>query len=107
MSKRMKKNIDFLSQLKRGSKAERKNLIANSNASEMSTICEMSKNLLGSRFNLKPKQKLKLCRYKKLYRQLASRKTSLDSKRKKLQTGGFPGLGLLLGTLGPLVGSLI
>ena len=76
-------------------------------------VCECIKNVLKERLPLKPRHLKVLPKHKGTLRKLAFKNTSLATRRKILQRGGF--LGLLLPSLvggfgsliGPLVGSLV
>jgi hypothetical protein len=108
MSKRMRKNINFLTSLKTSSPAERKKLLAKSGSKEISTIAEISKNLLHNKFPLSGKQKGRLCKYKKMLRRLASRKVNFRKKKSEIQKGGFmSALPLIIGTIAPIIANLI
>jgi hypothetical protein len=103
----MRKNINFLAELKLASPAGRKKILTKSGSKEIATISEICKNLLNSKFPLTPKEKRRLCRFKKFIRRLASRK--INYKKKKLaliQRGGFL-LPLILSTVAPIIANLL
>jgi hypothetical protein len=103
----MRKNARFLNELKKANPIKRRKILANSGSKEIATISEISKNLLHSRFKLNPKAKRRLCKYKRLIRRLASRKTNYKTKKRALlQKGGFGVLPLILGTIAPLIANL-
>jgi len=67
-------------------------------------ICECAKNVLAGNVALSPEHKRRLKRYKHSLRKLALKKTSMKSKKKIVQSGGF--LGALLGPIVKVLGGL-
>jgi len=65
---------------------------------------ECIRNLLNGNVPLNKSQKKKLAAKKNILRQLAVKKTSLQKKKKLIQSGGF--LGALLGPIVSAIGSL-
>jgi hypothetical protein len=107
MSQRMRRNINFLAALKRASPAKKRVIIRKSTRPQISTLSEISKNILHNRIKLKPKQKRKLCKFKRLVRRMASRKVKYKTKKKALLRGGQLGVIPLLLTAGSIISNLI
>jgi hypothetical protein len=103
----MRKNINFLAALKRASPEKKRAMIRKSTQPQISTLSEISKNILHSRIPLTPKQKRKLCKYKRLVRRMASRKTKYKNKKKALLRGGQLGVIPLLLTAGSIISNLV
>ena len=70
----------------------------------ISCISECFKNVVKGHVRLSPGQRRALLRKAKHLRLLASRKTSLASKKKAIQSGGF--LGAILGPIVKVLGGL-
>ena len=65
-------------------------------------LSECAHNILRGNVHLTPNQKAKLTKYKQKIRQVADKQTSLKTKQKTFQTGGF-----LPALLAPLLSSVI
>jgi hypothetical protein len=109
MSRRVQQLIPALKQFKRMNAKNRKAFLNGCSKEFIHGICECVKNLLKGHVPLKSSHLKCLARHKHLLRKLALKKTTLDSRKKILQKGGF--LQLLLPTLisglGSLVGSIV
>jgi hypothetical protein len=109
MTRRVQQLLSTLKQVKRIKPKNRKQFIKSCNKDFIHCICECVRNLLKSNVPLTPTHLKKLSRHKQTLRKLALKKTSLATRKKILQKGGF--LGLLLPTLisgiSSLVGSFI
>lgn len=68
-------------------------------------VSEICLNVLRGKVKLSPKQKISLKKHRNTLRSLSKRNTSLESRRRHIQKGGF--LGALLRPLLPLLGQLI
>jgi hypothetical protein len=105
MSQRLKRFAPYLKLLDKASPKVRKSMLKNNCSNELlHCICECTKNILKGNVPLSPAQKKQLSRRKQLMRKLTLKKTSLQSKRKIVQTGGF--LGAILGPIIQVLGGL-
>ncbi len=91
MSDRVKKYIPRLKLLSKASPHMRKAILANCDKGTMQCICECAKNVLKGNVPINREQMQKLRRHKKSLRELVRKKTSLQKKRRIVQTGGFIG----------------
>lgn len=107
MARRMKKHFGFFTKIKKANNKGRRKLIKKASNGEILALSEASKNLLANRLRVKPSAKRKLCVGKRLYRRLASRKLSVEAKRKAIQRGGLPFVGLLASAAIPLISEFI
>lgn len=90
MSQRVKRNLPMLKWLSKANAKTRKAVIQSADRDLVDTICECALNVLKGNVPLKPSQKQRLSKYKKVLRRLASgKKSSLQTKRRLIQTGGF------------------
>jgi len=111
MSKRIKKNLDFMRLLQVAKKPQRKALLSTMEPEQVNCLCEAAQNVLRGNVKLSPTQKRKLSRYKALMRKLIKRNTGIKERKKLIakQTGGFfpallgPALGLATSLLGGLL----
>lgn len=85
---KVKKHFNFLRALSAASPKQKKLLLKNASASEISAICEVCLNLLAGNF---PVNIQKLRKYKTAIRKVACRSTSVKNKKRILvnQSGGF------------------
>ena len=105
MSARLKKYASYLCMLHRASPKLRKALLTKSCSSEfLYCLSECAKNVLNGNVELSSGQKKQLVRRKRLLRKLVLKKTSLKTRKKIAQTGGF--LGALLGPIIKVLGGL-
>ena len=105
MSQTLKKFTPYLRVLQKSSPKVRKALMKKHCSPEfIKCICECSKNVLVGNVALSPEHKRRLKRYKRSLRKLALKKTSLATKKKIVQSGGF--LGALLGPIVKVLGGL-
>ena len=109
-SKRILKNIKFITDLKRAihNPVVRRQILKKSGRPEISTISEISKNLLyGTKIPLTRAKKRRLCKYKRELHRLASRKIGYRRKKRRILKGGFAATSALLSVAIPLITSLI
>src|SRR5579859_1471347 len=106
MTKRMTLNVDFLSDLQHASPGGKRRLIRASTRPEISTLNEISKNILQRRMQMTPKQRQQLSRYKNLLRKMADKRVPFQRKKKMIggQLGVIP---LLLSIAAPFISKLI
>jgi hypothetical protein len=105
MSARLKKFASYLCTLHRASPKLRKTLLQQNCSSEfLRCLSECAKNVLNGNVELTSEQKKQLLRRKRLLRKLVLKKTSLKTKKKIAQTGGF--LGALLAPIIKILGGL-
>lgn len=102
----MARNINFLADLHNASPNGRRRILKQSTRPEISTLNEISKNVLKRRIHLTPNQKRDLCRYKNVLRKMADKKISFTKKKKMIggQLGIIP---LLLSVAAPFISKLI
>src|ERR1700743_18169 len=108
MSQTLKKFIPYLRILQKSSAKMRNKLTKKHCSPEfIKCICECAKNVLVGNVTLSPEHKRRLKRHKHSLRKLALKKTSMKSKKKIVQSGGFLGalLGPIIKVLGGLFGS--
>ena len=105
MSKTLKKYSSYLRVLQKSSPKVRHKL-ARKNCSPdfIKCICECAKNVLVGNVSLSPHHKRQLKRHRHSLRKLVLKKTSLNAKKKIVQSGGF--LGALLGPIVKILGGL-
>src|SRR5579859_8003683 len=84
MTKRMTLNVDFLSDLQHASPGGKRRLIRASTRPEISTLNEISKNILQRRMKMTPKQRQQLSRYKNLLRKMADKRVPFQRKKKMI-----------------------
>ena len=105
MSQKLKKFAPLLRKLyKAKPKAVKKILKDKCDKELIVCLSECCKNILKSTVKLTPGQKNKLSRHKQSLRKLVLKKTSLKTKKRIIQKGGF--LGALLGPIVSILGSL-
>src|ERR1700759_3915655 len=98
MSQTLKKFSPYLRMLQKSSANVRNKLTRKHCSPEfIKCICECAKNVLAGNVTLTPEHKRRLKRHKHSLRKLALKKTSMQSKKKIVQSGGF--LGALLGPI--------
>ena len=105
MSKLLKAHLKTLRSLKRRSETERKQFFKTCNRGAVDCCCEIARNILNKNVPLTQRHLKSLRRHGKKLHDLARVRTSLATKRKILQTGGF--LPLLLSPLLGLVSNII
>ena len=105
MSHRLKKNANILMLMKNASKKTNNDIIKKADKELVNTLCECSLNVLNGNIKLTPTQKKRLHRHCATLRCLVDKKTSLNKKKKALQTGGF--LPAVLGILAPILSKLL
>jgi hypothetical protein len=105
MSQTLKKHSHFLRVLQKSSPKVR-NKLAKEHCSYdfIKCICECAKNVLVGNVPLTPEHKRQLKRHKHSLRKLTLKKTSMKTKKKIVQSGGF--LGALLGPIVKVLGGL-
>jgi hypothetical protein len=105
MSQMLKKYSPYLRVLHKSSPKVRKALTKKHCSPEfIKCICECAKNVLAGNVNLSPEHKRRLKRHKHSLRKLALKRTSMKTKKKIVQSGGF--LGALLGPIVKILGGL-
>src|SRR5206468_1912497 len=105
MSRTLKKFAPYLKVLQKSSpKVRRKLTKKNCNPEFIKCICECAKNILIGNVDLSPQDKRRLKHHRHSLRKLMLKKTSLKTKKKIVQTGGF--LGALLGPIVKILGGL-
>ena len=88
--KRIINNKSFMTNLLRCTKKKNQNsIIQKASKEEIFSICECVLNILRGNLKLKPKDKLKLQKYKSILRKLINIATPVKHKKKLIQTGGF------------------
>lgn len=108
MSKAVINNADLLRILSKADPALRQSIIKKANCTLIRGICEVAENTLQGNVPLKPNQKSKLCRHKKILRKLVKKGEKWQKKKKILMQKGGAILPLILGPLlGTLLSSLI
>jgi hypothetical protein len=105
MSRRVVQMLPELRRLGRMSNKARKKFISLCDKDFLDGICECVKNLLKGNVSVNVKQLKSLRRHRRSLRQLALKKTSLTTRKRILQKGGF--LGLLLQPLTAALGHLL
>src|SRR6267154_3003556 len=105
MSQRLHRHVNLLKALHKAGPEARKTLLKkHCNRDFVCCITECVKNLLNGNVPLNSIQKKKLSSKKKVLRQFALKKTTLNKKQKLIQSGGF--LGALLGPIISVLGGL-
>lgn len=109
MAKRFEKNLDYLSVLCKCNSKQRSHIINAADQQLIKTICDCAENVLSGNIKINSEQKKRLSRHKSILRELRSKKSWRQKRRKLSQTGGFlPALlAPLLGVVGGLVTDLI
>lgn len=109
MSERVQNNLQLLKQLKRVDSKKRNKILKTCSDDTISCLCECVYNLLQGNVPVTPRQLKTLSKHKRSLRTLASKKTTLKTRRRILQKGGFLPLiiGPLLGLLSTIVGGAI
>ena len=101
MSKRVRKYLPVLRRInKLGDKAKR-DFVRKCDRGFLDCISECAKNVLKGNVQLTDRQKMKLRRSQNDLRELSTKKTALQNKRRILQKGGF-----LTALLPPILGVL-
>ena len=93
--------LSVLKPINKLSAKKRNQFISNCDKKTVCCLCEVAKNVLEGNVRLKPAQLAKLRKHKNNIRNLALKSTTLRTKRRILQKGGF--LGALIG---PAIGLL-
>jgi hypothetical protein len=101
MNRRLAQMLPELRRLCRMSNKERKKFIKSCGKDFIECICECVKNVLKGNVPLKQKQLQCLRRHRQSLRKLTLKKTSLTSRKRILQTGGF-----LQYLIGPVVSAV-
>src|SRR3989441_7890847 len=92
MSQTLKKFSPYLRVLHKSSPNVRNKLMKKHCSPEfLKCICECAKNVLAGNVTLSPEHKRRLRRHKRSLRKLALKKTPLKTKKRLVQSGGFPG----------------
>ena len=105
MSQTLKKFSPYLRILHKSSPKVRKTLAKKHCSPEfIKCICECAKNVLAGNVTLSPEHKKRLKRHKESLRKLTLKKTSIKTKKRIVQSGGF--LGALLGPIVKILGGL-
>ena len=100
MTKRIKKNLDWLNALACCKSSEQKRLLSISSPEKINAVCDCIKNVLNGNVPVSAETKKKLSTKKKLLRELVDRSVKVPARRRKLiQLGG--GFGLLSAVLLP------
>jgi hypothetical protein len=109
MSRRVQQLLPALEKFKRMKPKNRKAFLKGCSKEFVQSICECVKNLLKGHVPLKSSHLKCLARHKQSLRKLALKKTSLTSRKKILQKGGFLQLLIpsLISGLGSLIGSFV
>ena len=109
MTGRLKKHADTLHFMAKAKPKVNKALIEARDKELINCLCECALNVLKGNVPLSHDQKRKLARHKTGLRTLIAPKTSVNKKKKVLQTGGFlPALlGPILGVVGPLLSKIL
>jgi hypothetical protein len=90
MPKRVKRHLEELVSLKKATPKRRKCILENCSPQLVDCLAECASNCLNNGLPLEKAQFAKLKRYKKILRQIASKKVSRKTKKKHLvQKGGF------------------
>ena len=105
MSERMRRYLPTLRRIQRLGDRARRNLIKKCDKNLIDCFCECSKNVLKGNVPLNKPQLKKLRREKHNLRALALKKTTLKTKRRILQKGGF--IGALLPPILSIIGGLL
>ena len=100
-STRARQLLSVLKPINKLSPEKRRQFIANCDKTTLCCLGEVAKNVLKGNVRLKPAQLAKLRKHKKAIRELSVRRTSLKTKRRLLQKGGF-----LSALIGPAIGLL-
>lgn len=101
MSAKLRRNIPALRNIFNASKSQQKKLIGDAPANILGSLCECAHNVLKGNVPLTTKQFKHLKRYHKQLKTVSRKKTSLKSKRKTFQSGGF--LGALIAPIAKLL----
>lgn len=105
MSRRLRDFAPTLRLLNRLNSTQKKRWLKhNLNNELVFCICECAKNLLHGNIPLSAKQKKLLAKRKQSLRKLITKKVSVKSKKRIIQSGGF--LGALLGPIVSILGGL-
>ena len=105
MSARIVQMLPELKRVRRLTRAKQRKFIQTCDRDFMNCVCNCARQIIKGRAKIKSDHFKKLSRHKKSLRKLILKKTSLKSKRKILQSGGF--LGLLLPPILGFLSSLI
>lgn len=109
MNQRLTHMLPELKRLCRMSNKDRKQFIKSCGKDFIYCLCECIKNLLKGNVPLTQKQLKSLCRHKQSLRKLSLKRTSLVTRKRILQKGGFLGalISPLLNGLSYLVSSAV
>lgn len=102
MSTRVKRQASILQALAKAHPHVCKAILKGADKDLLQCLSECAHNILRGNVPLTPNQKAKLTKYKQKIRQVADKQTSLKTKQKTFQTGGF-----LPALLAPLLSSVI
>jgi hypothetical protein len=106
MTDRLERNLDFLKILAKATRRKRTKIISQCNADLICCLSECCLNVIKGNVPLKPDDKKRLNRHRKLVRLLAKKKPSLTRKRTLLLQKGGALPALLIPVL-TVVGSLL
>jgi len=106
MSERVKKYAGLLKRLHKASSAQKKTILKKyvKEGEFVKCLCECSRNIMRGNVALTPAQKRALRKRKNDLRKLSLIKTSIKTKKKIVQKGGF--LGALIGPIVSILGGL-
>jgi hypothetical protein len=109
MSARVKKFLPEIKRVARLTAKDRQKFVKTCSKDFIFCVCECIKNVLKDKLPLKPHHLKVLRKHKGVLRKLALKKTSLATRRKILQKGGFLAalLPALVGGLGSIIGPLV
>ena len=103
---RLKRNIDYISVLKKANKQQRNAILQTANRDLILCLCECALNTLNGNIPLKNTDLKKLERHKKPLRKLADNSTKISDKQSLLiQKGGF--LPALLSPILAILGQIL
>ena len=107
---RMQRHAKFFRRYKMAGIKAKNRMIKTCSPAQFKAFCELSKNITGGTFarNLKPKQKRRLCKAKRMFRTLEDPDISLADKREAVltQEGGSVALGIAASAALPYIGRL-
>lgn len=88
-ARRASRILSVIKPINKMSPKKRKQFIDCCDRETLNCICECAKNILRGNITLSPSQLKKLKKHKSAIRKIVLKKTSLGTKRRILQTGGF------------------
>ena len=106
MASRLRKHATLLRLLAKASPSVARSIIKVADADLIDLLSECAHNILKGNIRLTPKRKQQLRRHANSLRKIATKKTSINARKRTIaQKGGF--VGALMGAMVPLLGSVV